>query len=474
MDIYSEQLDPRNGHYLYDNKLQQAQLDTEVIAVRGAKPVQLAVWITRHGPLVRYEPGKAYSMRWSAYDGFGNPFFDIDRAQNFEQFRAALKNFWGPGQNFVYADKVGNIGYQATGAVPIRRGFHGDVPLDGTSPRFEWDGYIPFEQLPSDYNPPSGIIATANQKTFPPDYPYTVDGSFADKYRVEQIRARLSSKPKLTVDDILAIQKDVYSAYDHFLAREVVNAYKKCGSKDELVRQAVAVLERWNGQMEKDEAAPMVTQLLNDELATTLVTGLLQSQTAHREKPLQPQNYIERTGGRPPAHNRPVGNSSPDIVPRPQIMQTLLTTRPPGWVLGNNWDMWILDHLAAALTEGRQRQGTPVSHWKWGAMLRWKIEHPVGKELPFVDRFFDIGPVAMSGSGTTVKQTTATLGPSERMVVDFGNLDHSVQNLPAGESGHVASVHYKDQWSAYYVGKSFPMEFDHVEAKETLRIKPAS
>lgn len=477
MDIYSEQLDPHNGHYMYDNKMLQAQLDTEVIGVKGAKPVQLAVWITRHGPVIEYQPGKAYSVRWSAYDGFGNPFFDIDRAQNFEQFRAALKNFWGPGQNFVFADKAGNIGYQATGAVPIRRGFHGDVPLDGTSPQFEWNGYIPFEQLPADYNPPSGIIATANQKTFPSDYPYTVDGSFADKYRVEQIRARLSSKPRLTIDDMLAVQKDVYSAYDHFLAREVVSAYKKCGSKDELVRQAVAVLEPWNGQMDKDEAAPMITQLLNNELATTLVTLSLQAATAQTVEAVnrsQPQNAPERTGGREHSQYRLAAATLPDILPRPQIIQTLLEARPAGWVAGNDWDMWVMDHLAVALGQGRQRQGTPVSHWKWGGMLRWKFAHPVGKELPFVDHFFDIGPVAMSGSGTTVKQTTPTLGPSERMVVDFGNLDHSVQNLPAGESGHVASAHYKDQWSAYYVGKSFPMEFDHIEAKETLRIKPAS
>jgi penicillin amidase len=90
-----------------------------------------------------------------------------------------------------------------------------------------------------------------------------------------------------------------------------------------------------------------------------------------------------------------------------------------------------------------------------------------------VAAFFDIGPVEMSGAGTTVKQTTATLGPSERMVVDLGDLDRSVQNLVVGESGAVASGHYKDQWQAYYSGKSFPMQFERIDAKETLRIKPA-
>ena len=105
-------------------------------------------------------------------------------------------------------------------------------------------------------------------------------------------------------------------------------------------------------------------------------------------------------------------------------------------------------------------------------MLEWKLAHPVGRELPVVDAFFDIGPVEMSGSGTTVKQTTSTLGPSERMVVDLGDLDKSVQNLVVGESGFVASPHYKDQWWAYYVSESFPMQFDHVDAKEVLRVGP--
>ena len=105
-------------------------------------------------------------------------------------------------------------------------------------------------------------------------------------------------------------------------------------------------------------------------------------------------------------------------------------------------------------------------------MLEWKIEHPVGKRLPVFNRFFDIGPVEMSGSGTTVKQTTAVVGPSERMVVDVGGWDRSVQNLVAGESGYVASPHYKDQWSAYYVGRSFPMQFDHVDVKQVLRVRP--
>lgn len=446
LDLYIEQIDERTGRYLYQGKPAQAQLDRQLIGVKDAKPVQVDTWVTRHGPILFHQDGKAYSMRWSAADGFGFPFFDIDRAQNWQQFRAALSLFWGPAQNFIYADKSGNIGYQAAGRVPIRRDFDSDVPLDGASGRFEWDGYIPFEQLPSEYNPPGGIVATANQDPFPPGYPYHVGGSYADPYRVNQIRALLEAKPKLTVSDMLAIQKDVYSAYDLFLAKQAVAAAQKIGTGSELVRSAIPVLRKWKGQMEKDQAAPMITELLSNTMRESLASLVL-------EPPRKRQEHSA-------------------LLPRPLIIETLLRSRPAGWVQNNDWDAWVLQKLTAALQDGRRRQGTPIASWHWGRILQWKLAHPVGKQLPFVDRFFDIGPVAMSGSGTTVKQTTATLGPSERMVVDFGDLDSSVQNLVAGESGAVASPHYKDQWPAYYVGKSFPMEFDHVDAKEVLHVKP--
>jgi penicillin amidase len=141
-------------------------------------------------------------------------------------------------------------------------------------------------------------------------------------------------------------------------------------------------------------------------------------------------------------------------------------------VPANDWDAWILGNLKTALEEGRSLQGSHVSSWRWGSLQQWKFAHPVGKQLPLVDRYFDIGPVEMSGSGTTIKQTTRTLGPSERMVVDLGDLDKSVLNLTTGESGFVASGHYKDQWPSYYVGKSFPMQFQAIDAKEILRVRP--
>jgi penicillin G amidase len=451
-DLYIEQIDDRTGRYLFQGRVEQARLDKQKILIRGGKPVKLDTWITRHGPVIGSSAGRGYSLRWTAADGFRFPFWDIDRARNWQEFRAALSSYWGPAQNFIYGDKAGNIGYQAAGRVPIRRNFPGNVPVDGALGLFEWDGYIPFEQMPSEHNPPSGIVATANQDPFPPGYPYSVSGSFADPYRVRQIRARLTANAKLDVADMLAVQKDVYSAYGCFLAGQIQQAVAAKGKGDRAAAEAVAVLARWNGQMDWRDPAPVITEFLSNQLGASLV--LLMTKPAY----LSGASKIKL----------------PLLLPRPFVIEKLLRDRPSGWVPKDDWNGWILKNLNTALEQARRRLGSPMAKWRWGQVLQWNIAHPVGKQLPLVNYFFDIGPIEMSGSGTTVKQTTATLGPSERMVVDFADLDKSVQNLPTGESGNVASGHYKDQWPAYYAGTSFPMEFYHVDAKEVLHIKPAA
>ena len=152
-DVYEEQIDLRTGRYMYDGKPEQASLNRQMIGVYGSRPVEVDTWITRHGPVFFGSGNKNYALRWSATDGYGYPILDMDRAHNWEEFRTALKRFWGPPQNCIYADRNGHIAYQAIGAMPIRKGFRGELPLDGSSSKFEWQGYVPFEQLPSYYDP---------------------------------------------------------------------------------------------------------------------------------------------------------------------------------------------------------------------------------------------------------------------------------------------------------------------------------
>ncbi len=445
MDLYAEQMDLRTGRYLYQGRTEQAQLDRQFIGVKGSKPVVQDIWITRHGPVVINDGARILSMRWSAADGFGFPFFDIARATNWSQFRQAVSAFWGPAQNFVYADAAGNIGYQAGGRVPVRGDgkteYDTDAPLDGSSGAVEWTGYLPFEQMPSVLNPASGMVATANQNPFSPESVPAVHGRFDDGYRVRQIRNRLAAKAKLNVADMAAIQKDVYSDYDLFLAHQILAAVASVKQASPAAREAAVLLKNWDGQMDQAKAAPMITELFSNQIRAALISDL---------KPKLAATFL----------------------PRSHVTQTLLSTRPRGWVPHDDWQAWMLLHLEKALADGRQKQGSPMSHWMWGQLLQWNIEHPVGKQLPVVSGFFDVGPIPMSGSGTTVKQTTKTLGPSERLVVDFGDLDRSTLEIPMGESGMVASPHYKDQWSAYYQGTSFPLEWTDVKKADTLRVRP--
>lgn len=442
-DLYIERIDAQNGRYLFHGQVEQARSDTEWIPVKGRRPVLFREWVTRHGPVAFEENGQFFSLRWAAAepDGFTFPFLDLDRAGNWNEFRAALSRYPGPSQNFVYADVDGNIGYQAAGMLPIRKNFDGDVPLDGASGDFEWDGFIPFDQLPTFYNPPRGWIVTANQDPFPDNYPYRVSGDFGAPYRSWEIRDRLLTRSGWKPEEMLGVQKDVYSSFSSFLARRIVAAYdRKKPSKPEL-SDAIAVLRSWNGQMERHTAAPLLITLAYDQLRDAAVHAAWSGPTDIYRPYMAPaaiQKIVE-SGGRGFFHDE---------------------------------DDALLAALSSAIEKGRNTQGGNVARWNYGQYNLLSIKHPVDGQLPLVGNYFNIGPVEMSGSGTTIKQTSLVLGPSMRFVADPANWDASWNNIDIGQSGQILSRHYKDQWDAYYVGHSYPMQFNQVDAKNTLVVNP--
>jgi penicillin amidase len=297
------------------------------------------------------------------------------------------------------------------------------------------------------YNPPSGIIASANQDPFPENYRYAVNGGFAPPYRAREIRTLLSAREKWKPEDMLGVQKDVYSDYLSFLARQAVQAWDKHPNSSAQMRAATDALRNWNGQTEKKTAAPMVATLLDTELRKA---------AAMAASPGTEGEYAARMA--------------------PVVVEKLLRERPAGWFKDtgglNGYDELLVNSLAAAVSAGEKMQGSNVAEWDYGQTIELHLVHPVGGQLPVIGRYFNIGPVPMSGSPSSIKQTTQRLGPSLRMVIDLANLDQSQANIVTGESGHVFSRHYKDQWGAYYGGTSFPMQFDKVEAKDTLVVNP--
>ncbi len=154
----------------------------------------------------------------------------------------------------------------------------------------------------------------------------------------------------------------------------------------------------------------------------------------------------------------------------PEVVERLLRERPPDWF--PDYDALLLKSLKEAVAEGEKLQGSKISRWDYGQYNQLKVENPVFGQLPLIGKYFDIGPASMSGSPTTVKQTTRRLGPSLRMIVDLSNLDRSLINITTGESGNALSRHYMDQWDAYYAGQSFPMQFDQVRTSDVLTVTP--
>jgi len=446
-DLYREQIDLQAGRYIFRGQLEQARMERGAIAIKGEKPLEFNAWITRHGPIFLNDENRAYALHWSADEpaGFSFPFLDIDRARNWGDFTRAISRFAGPAQNFIYADIDGNIGYHASGHLPIRPDHcSGDVPSDGASGECEWQGTIPFEELPQSFNPPSGMIVSANQNPFPPGYRYPVSGNFAPGDRALEIRALLESRAKWQPEQMLTVQKDVYSAFLHFVAKQAIAAWDSIKMKPAQPRdlgEAVDLLRGWNGQMEKGTAAPMLA---------ALVYFQLRQAAGERAAPGFGTTYF--------------------FPMAPSVVERLLRERPHDWF--PDYDQLLMKSLAAAIEEGAKIQGSKVSRWDYGQYNELTIAHPVDSHLPLIGKYFNIGPVPMSGSSTTVKQTTLRLGPSMRMIVDLGNLDHSFENITIGESAQALSAHYRDQWRAYYGGTSFPMQYRNIDARHTLVVNP--
>jgi penicillin amidase len=443
-DLYIEKMDMRTGQYLFQGKVEQAHAERELIEIKGRAPEEITNWVTRHGPVFQVVNGAVMTLRWSAADpgAIQNVFLDINRARNWDEFKRAASRFGGPGQNFVYADVDGNIGYHASGKLPIRRDYAGDIPVDGTSGNYEWDGYIPFDELPQAYNPANGYVVSANQNPFPADYPRRVNGIFDSAYRSRQILNMLKAAGnKLKPEDSLSIQKDVYSGFHKFLAGQLTVAYESRKGTSKVFGDAIDMLRTWDGQMDKDRAEPLIANL---------TYGYLRKAIADRASPGNGEIYNSKLA--------------------PAMVERVLREHPVGWF--GDYNELLLRCFSDAIEEGQRMQGADPRRWKWGKYMFLLIRNPVMSRVPVLGSYFDVGPVPMSGGSYTVKQTTQRLGPSERMDVSLGDWDASLMNLPIGQSGHVASRHYRDQWDAYYNGQSFPMPFRNVDVKSTVRFVP--
>ena len=439
----------------------------ETIHVKGKPDVTFDVVSTRHGPIItELIPGETrkIALRWTLQDGEGLVFFDVDSAQNWDEFRKAFSNFGAPGQNVMYGDVDGHIGYQATGRVPVRAAGDGSLPVSGSDDAHEWKGWIPFDEMPRVYDPPTGILATANGRITPDGYKYSISTEWDSPWRTDRIYRVLESGKKFAPADMLALQMDVSSTYDRLCADKFVYAIDHAAGASERAKRAADILRDWDGRMSADFAAPTIETKARHELARMLL-----------EPKLGPE----------PEEPGPIGESgalswkSYNWTMASVWLENVLTRQPARWLPPGYSDYGAL--LTAAV-ENVVRQSrlvvnpppdkalapSDLNQWKWGKNYPVEIDHLVLSQLPVIGGFTGPGLHPLSGSTATVKQVGRGFGPSERATWNFANFDESTLNLVTGESGIFLSPYYMDQWTAWYEGSTFAFPFSQ-SAVERLR-----
>ena len=286
--------------------------------------------------------------------------------------------------------------------------------------------------FPTPSIPASGMIATANGRIVPDDYPYFITARWDAPFRTARIFQLLRERRNFDPADMLRIQTDILSLEDQWLAEQLLNAASNQTAFTPDVQFALSSLKSWDGVAGADSTATLVLEVTRTALLRRILKPKLGDDLCGYHWPMSTtflQNVLE---------------------------QNLTRWLPPG-------DASFKETLMKSLDDG-VRQIPAMVHsgnhaaWRWGDTIPLTFHHPLSA-LPLLGRWLDVGPFPQAGTGTTVKQTTPRLGPSMRIVVDFSDLDESLQNITLGESGQILSPYYRDQFQAWYEGKSFPMPF---------------
>jgi len=451
-DVYVETFNG-SGEYLTPDGWRQPERRQEIIHVKGKPDVSIEVLLTRHGPivtdLVRGETRKL-ALRWTLYDGIRNPFFAVDSAHNWEEFQRAFSQFDAPGQNVIYADVDGNIGYHTTGKIPTRASGDGSLPEDGSDNSHEWIGYVPFEKLPSVFNPSSGIIGTANGRITPDNYPYSLSVEWEAPWRTARIYQVLESGKKFLPQDMLALQTDIYSAMDKFFADRFVYAVDHAQNPSTRAKAAVDILRQWDGRMTADSAAPTIAVRSREELQRLLLEPKLGP---------APKDGGPRSSGL----NWKSYRWSMETV----WLDNVVARQPKRWLPDaySNYDALLAAAVQAAISDPAAPQELKL--WRWGAHNSVDIQNPVLGQIPILKRWTGPGLREQSGSPYTVKAAEHTYGPSERITVNLADLDQSTLNLVTGEAGNFPSPYYLDQWDAWYRNFTFPWPYSADAVEKT-------
>lgn len=486
VDLYVEKLE--GDQYWRDGALVDLDIRTETLAVAGGEDVELTIRSTVHGPILSGlaadydaiaadpvtategettpapEGETAVSIQWTALQPgtTASAIFALNKAQDFTDFRAAAEKFVVPAQNLLYADIQGNIGYQTPGQLPIRGAGDGTVPQPGWDSRYDWQGYIPFADLPVSYNPDAGYIVTANNAIVGTDYEYflTRDWDYGWRAaRIDELVQRAIAEGPVTLETMRKIQADNQSE----IGKTLITTFEQLRTGDERVDAALDLLRQWDAQNAADSAAAAYANVLWDELA---------------------QNLFVR-GRDTPA---PLTDQSRLFL----VVENLLADPTSPWWQNEELELYgqkdmLVSSATSALAVLTAAQGSNPQQWSWGKLHAITLTHDTfgTSGIAPIEALFNRGPYSVGGGSSVVNATGWTVGsgfetvtvPSMRMVIDLSDFDASGWNHLTGASGHAFHENYTDQTETWQsVGLSpwpFSPEAVNAATEHLLVLQPA-
>jgi len=459
-DLYIEQIDPKNpGLYRGPDGMLPFKVHQEIIDIKGAPSLTFLVKETRHGPVISdsYARAKkaidtkrfALALRWTALDRENQSvvgLLEMNLAQDLDSFKVALRKNYAPMQNVVMADSEGNIAYQAAGIAPKRQlhqGLYGVAPALGWDKQYDWNGYVPFEQLPASNNPEQGWIATANQRIIASNDPNPLTGDWDLPARYDRIVELIKSKNSHDAESMKLMQGDTLS----LTSIELLSLFKSSQSSHPLAAQALEISKNFDGDMRIDSAGALIFNAWADHLTRNLFSRLGYLFT---------DNYGNRNYRGALLEQIKNPNSLWCDDPKTATVETCLES-------SNHAFDKALEYLA-------KEYGNDPKKWSWGQAHIAISEHRPLSKVPLFGRLFNLS-TPFSGDNNTVNVGRLELmrssnpyetlqAPSLRTIYDFSDLEKSLFIYQTGQSGWVQSKFYRNMNALWANNEYLPLRMN--------------
>ena len=458
-DIYVYELNPQNqNQYKYKRQWEDLRILKDTLHVKGGQDIYVDHKFTRHGPVtfIDHKNNIAYAVRCAWLEPGGAPYMAslrIDQAKSWEDFREGCSYSHIPGENMIWADKTGNIGWQAVGIAPIRKNWSGLVPIPGDG-SYEWSGYLPIKSLPNVFNPEKGFWATANENNVPLNYPHrdAVAWNWADPFRVNRINETLGSGKKHSQEEMMKLQFDYLS----LPARTLVPLLKDLRSIDPKTEAARQRLLQWDFILDKNSVEAGIYVAWEKKISATLLSNVV---------PEQGKKLIKS-------------------IPLSKVIIWVTTADP---MFGKNpvadRNEFLVNCLTVAVANLEAKLGPDQDQWQYGQPTYHHvlIKHPLSNAVDEETRKkLELGPLPRGGYGATPGMTTnnnnQSSGASFRMVADTKDWDKTMFTNAPGQSGNPESPFYGNLFEGWANDRHFPVYFSRplVEksAHEKMVLKP--